>query len=496
MRKTRSFQITAWVMILVMMLSFIAFPDSAKAAPKQGTVDPQYNNALYIKVETTGGRLTYTGGVRHPGVEVTLQNMTPTSLNRTLKEGRDYEIIDYQNDVNAYEFDNGQPSAPNPPTVRVRVYFSDGSSQDYEAFYEILKASIQDAKLSQTTFKVAQNGSTPAPVPTVTVNKRTLSENVDFTVLYKNIAAGSSWTTWSSAMAKGWYIIRLEGMGNYTDINQTARVQIVDEAFGTNDLGNAKIIFNKKSRTFYYNPNKAIKPSITVKYGKKKLKKGKHYTVQYSANTAAGTARVSVVAISGSGYTGFTEADFTILPLPISKCKVRGVQDQMFFPAAAASSNGIMLPDLKVTYGGTTLANGTDYFVTYTGNTSAGKATVVLDADAGTGNYTGTIKKHYQVTRRKLKVKKADITMHYTDGSPIADVTQIDADRGEQPVVVGIVDHTTGWALAEGKDYTVSYSNFRAKYRDTKFKKAKPPTIKLKGIGDYSFTYTIHYLMK
>ena len=58
-------------------------------------------------------------------------------------------------------------------------------------------------------------------------------------------------------------------------------------------LKKAKITLTKRSYT--YN-GKARKPAVTVKLGKKKLKKNKDYTVKYNKNKNAGTAKVTIKA--------------------------------------------------------------------------------------------------------------------------------------------------------------------------------------------------------
>ncbi|MCM1364938.1 MAG: fibronectin type III domain-containing protein [Faecalibacterium sp.] len=67
------------------------------------------------------------------------------------------------------------------------------------------------------------------------------------------------------------------------------------------------------SKTAAYT-GKALKPTVTVKSGKTTLKKDKHYTVSYSNNKNLGTAKVTVKAKSGSGYTGSKTVNFSIVP--------------------------------------------------------------------------------------------------------------------------------------------------------------------------------------
>lgn len=57
---------------------------------------------------------------------------------------------------------------------------------------------------------------------------------------------------------------------------------------------------------------KAKKPAVTVKVGKKTLKKNKDYKVSYKANKKVGTATVTVKGIGK--YTGSVEKTFKILP--------------------------------------------------------------------------------------------------------------------------------------------------------------------------------------
>jgi len=57
---------------------------------------------------------------------------------------------------------------------------------------------------------------------------------------------------------------------------------------------------------------KAIEPAVTVKVGKKTLKKGTDYTVNYKNNVKIGTATVTVKG--KGGYTGSKSANFRIVP--------------------------------------------------------------------------------------------------------------------------------------------------------------------------------------
>ena len=65
---------------------------------------------------------------------------------------------------------------------------------------------------------------------------------------------------------------------------------------------------------------KALKPAVTVKYGKKTLKKGTDYTVTYKNNKAVGTATAT---LKGKGkYTGTKKVSFKILPPKVALSKL------------------------------------------------------------------------------------------------------------------------------------------------------------------------------
>lgn len=67
----------------------------------------------------------------------------------------------------------------------------------------------------------------------------------------------------------------------------------------------------KKTATY---TGKAVKPKVTVKYGKKTLKSGKHYKLTYSANKKVGTAKIKITGIEKNGYTGSKTVSFKIVP--------------------------------------------------------------------------------------------------------------------------------------------------------------------------------------
>ncbi len=89
------------------------------------------------------------------------------------------------------------------------------------------------------------------------------------------------------------------------------------KAAKTVKLSNCKITYPEtKAYTGKY-----IKPTVKVTYGGKTLRAGKHYTVKYSNNRKVGTAKITITAVKGSGYTGARNVKFKILPKAVFSIK-------------------------------------------------------------------------------------------------------------------------------------------------------------------------------
>ena len=139
---------------------------------------------------------------------------------------------------------------------------------------------------------------------------------------------------------------------------------------------------------------KALKPVVTVKYGKTKLVKGTDYTVSYKNNKEAGTATVT---LTGKGdYTGTRKVTFTIKPAKLSKCTFSALKDAVYSGAARK-------PGVTVKFGTAKLKKGTDYTVAYKNNIEVGTATVTL---TGKGNFTGTKKLTFAINPKNVSISK------------------------------------------------------------------------------------------
>ena len=82
---------------------------------------------------------------------------------------------------------------------------------------------------------------------------------------------------------------------------------------------------------------KAIKPVITVKYGKTTLKKDVHYTVSYSANTNVGKAKITIKGKVDGGYKGTKVIYFNIVPVNPTGYKAVAAYDAIKLTWSAVS---------------------------------------------------------------------------------------------------------------------------------------------------------------
>lgn len=207
---------------------------------------------------------------------------------------------------------------------------------------------------------------------------------------------------------------------------------------------------------------KEIKPKITVKDGTtgKKLKAGKQYTLSYENNVNAGTG---MIVIHGVGaYSGEKHVLFTIQPQNIAK-KVRAkVVGKRFLYTGAE-----LMPPVSLVYNKRTLAEGSDYHLSYANNVAKGNAQITI---TGTGNYAGTKVIKFKITGPKMK----DTQVTLTPGTSPLDYPQVTVTY-------------QGKTCQEGVDYTVKYP--------TTMKTGKNK-IQIRGIGNFSGSVSRMYLVQ
>lgn len=432
------------------------------AAPDEASVGLVYQTDPAAGTEVEAGSAvtaTYYGAVATPEA-ISLEGATvaPISDQTLVAEGTPVEPevtvtladgtvlakdVDYTVE---YANNTALTSAENPATVTVT---------GIGAYTGTLTASFNIVEPPATTTDLAEAGYTIAVIPDQTYTgsaivpevalqgATTLVEGTDYEVFVDNNTAVGQAT------------ITVKGIGSYTG-ELKANFAIKGDLSSTfaSVAEMASVEYTGSSQT----------PAPAVKFADYDLTAGTDYEVQYTDNTNAGTAKVTITGVNN--YTGTIEASFTISPKSITGSQIS--------PIASATYNGsAQTPGVTVTDGTKVLTAGTDYTVTYENNTNAGSAHVVVN---GTGNYTGSIDSSFKI--EPLNLNRATIVM--------PNVAYTGSALTPSPVSVTISNEGSAEiTLVQGQDYDiVGYGN------NTQVGDAK---ITLQGKGNFTGTVVANW---
>ncbi|GAB6393780.1 MAG: Ig-like domain-containing protein [Bacteroidales bacterium] len=195
----------------------------------------------------------------------------------------------------------------------------------------------------------------------------------------------------------------------------------------------------------------SIKPAFTVGNGAVILTPGTDYTVEYSNNVNAGTARATV---TGAGiYTGTANRAFVIERQPLPVSAIETIEDRVY-------TGGALEPSVAVTG----LVAGVDYAVEYSDNIHAGRATAAV---TGKGNYAGTVYAYFTIRPKPVA------------GGWIGNIPAQTYTGDSLTPAVTVTDGTA--TLVAGTDYTISYADNL---------NAGTATVTITGKGNYGGTAT------
>ncbi len=384
---------------------------------------------------------TYTGAAIKPEVRV-------YDGEKRLKQGKDY-TISYKNNTKA-----AQSEDTKPPTVVVKGK-GNYSGTETQTF-NITKRDIADTYVTKTftdAYAPLANSKNPKLVFNAKCNNKALKKNTDYTLTVKD----SSGIEVNSYAEEGTYSLIVKGTGtNYTG-ESILHFDVL------NKIPVSKLKVNKIAAVEYDGTSK--RPQPVVKYGKMTLTKGTDYSLYYRNNREMGTATIT---ITGKGdYFGTRNVTFTITGRQINKAKFAGFKTS--FPY---KGDTVYQSEAVLKYGEEELVLGTDYTTSYNNHLNKGKATVTY---IGLGNYTGTLKKTYNIAAYNIASDVENRISLSTD--EISTVYENGGSRPSLKVYDGMK------LLTEGKDYTLSYQNHTAVTTQTT---VKPPTITVKGKGNYT----------
>ena len=311
--------------------------------------------------------------------------------------------------------------------------------------FTISAASLEHAIISLSPSSFAYDGTAKEPTVTVTLGDKTLTKDTDFTVAYSdNTEIGTATVT-------------VTGDGNYSG-TKTASFTITDGEKIL--LDDAEITVTPDSFVYDGTPKT---PDVSVIIGETTLTKDTDFTVDYSNNTDAGTATVTII---GKGdYAGTVNKSFTITAASLEYASITVTPDSFVYDGTPKT------PDVSVVLGDTTLTKDTDFTVDYSNNTNVGNATVIIN---GKGNYTGLKTTSFfikEASSEKTSLETAVITLN--PNSFVYDGT------AKTPDVSVTLDEKV---LTKDTDYTVAYSN--------NINVGSNATVTITGIGDYTGTAT------
>ena len=383
----------------------------------KGTLSARFNIAradVSKATATLAAAGVYTGQAKTPAATVKLGDAT-------LKAGTDYSVS-YQNNVNA-----GTGSA----TIVGKGNYRGSKSVNFA----IGKANVQSADLTVAAAG-AYTGLAKMPTVKAVVGGRTLSQDSDFKLTYKNNKNAGKAT------------VVVEGTGNYT--GSKAAVFVIDKA----DISKASAatgIAGAYSGT-------AKMPSITVKMLGTTLHAGSDYSVTYKNNVNAGDA---TAVISGMGnFKGSRLVNFAIAKADISNASAS-------LASAGSYTGAAKTPAATVRFGSTTLRSGKDFVLTYKNNKNAGTGVAVF---AGRGNFQGS-------KSVSFSIGKADLSHASVSVASAGAYT----GKAKTPAVKVT---SSGRALSKGSDFNLS---FRSN------KDAGKATVTVEGTGNYKGSKSVSF---
>ena len=336
----------------------------------------------------------YTGSSIQPDVNVILGEST-------LKPGIDYTVTYGEDTINTGE-------------VSVTARGIGNYSGTLSGSYKITPADISGKGEIGEIADQSYTGSEIRPDVNVTFGGSVLTKDTDYTVTYAdNTDAGTATVT-------------VTGKGNYTgEVSKTFTISPVPLTQEMITLGEAPTYTGS-----------AVKAAVTVTWNEKQLTENTDYTCTYSKNEDAGEDTASVTITGTGNFEGSVTKVYSILPADLSDGTISGLKDAEYTGSAIKET-----PVVKV--GEMTLTENTDYKVTYSDDlVNMGTVTVTV---TGTGNYTGTLSRSYEITLIDISKEgkiEAIADQPYTGSSIEPDVK---VTFGES-------------ALTRDTDYTVSYA--------------------------------------
>ena len=322
---------------------------------------------------TFGENLVYTGN------ELT-QTVTVTVGGKELTKDTDYTVTGL--------------TGTEPGSYPVTVTGTGNYTGTVTKSFEIAKADISSATISDIDSPVGYTGTAYEPEVTVTFNGTELALDTDYTVAYtNNVNAGEATVT-------------ITGTGTHFkgSVEKHFTITAADLS-GCTFAPIADVTYNTKAHT----------PEVTVAISGRTLEADKDYTVSYAYNVNAGTATVTV---TGKGnFTGSANTTFTIAKadLNLSVYTISSLCTETEVKTSTLPSNFFLADETETGFSIALTAAGGDAIFTQAPAVVDGENMITYQLNGGTGeatfNVTVTpVSSNYKAGTYDLKIQAYDKT--------------------------------------------------------------------------------------
>lgn len=322
---------------------------------------------------TFGENLVYTGN------ELT-QTVTVTVGGKELTKDTDYTVTGL--------------TGTEPGSYPVTVTGTGNYTGTVTKSFEIAKADISSATISDIDSPVGYTGTAYEPEVTVTFNGTELALDTDYTVAYtNNVNAGEATVT-------------ITGTGTHFkgSVEKHFTITAADLS-GCTFAPIADVTYNTKAHT----------PEVTVAISGRTLEADKDYTVSYASNVNAGTATVTV---TGKGnFTGSANTTFTIAKadLNLSVYTISSLCTETEVKTSTLPSNFFLADETETGFSIALTAAGGDAIFTQEPAVVDGENMITYQLNGGTGeatfNVTVTpVSVNYKAGTYDLKIQAYDKT--------------------------------------------------------------------------------------
>lgn len=322
---------------------------------------------------TFGENLVYTGN------ELT-QTVTVTVGGKELTKDTDYTVTGL--------------TGTEPGSYPVTVTGTGNYTGEVTKSFEIAKADISSATISDIDSPVGYTGTAYEPEVTVTFNGTELALDTDYTVAYtNNVNAGEATVTITGTGAHFKGSVEKHFTITAADLSGCTFAPIAD------------VTYNTKAHT----------PEVTVAISGRTLEADKDYTVSYAYNVNAGTATVTV---TGKGnFTGSANTTFTIAKadLNLSVYTISSLCTETEVKTSTLPSNFFLADETETGFSIALTAAGGDAIFTQEPAVVDGENMITYQLNGGTGeatfNVTVTpVSSNYKAGTYDLKIQAYDKT--------------------------------------------------------------------------------------